>query len=122
MAENEVHEESTERSTSVTILVDSETSVAPDEDVAERSRSSSTVCSNRASITSIQRNREQFRSLKRRSSVENFGQFGFLVPALALYPQADGVSCEIFTSGLIIISHLTSKQIILLCKLQETYI
>ncbi|KXJ23857.1 hypothetical protein AC249_AIPGENE15428 [Exaiptasia diaphana] len=33
---------------------------------------------------------DQFRGLKRRSSVENFGQFGFLVPALALCPHADG--------------------------------
>jgi len=35
---------------------------------------------------------DQFRGLERRSSVENFGQFGFLVPALALFPHADGVS------------------------------
>ena len=35
---------------------------------------------------------DQFRGLERRSSVENFGQFGFLVPALALCPHADGVS------------------------------
>ena len=34
----------------------------------------------------------KFRGLERRSSVENFGQFGFLVPALALFPLADGVS------------------------------
>ncbi|XP_048579901.1 sodium channel protein type 11 subunit alpha isoform X2 [Nematostella vectensis] len=32
----------------------------------------------------------KFRGLERRSSVENFGQFGFLVPALALLPHADG--------------------------------
>ena len=85
-----------EFSTSVTILVDSESPgenhVATDE-VAEKSRSSSVAWSNRASITSLQRTREKFRSLKRRTSVENFGQFGFLVPALALFPQADGVSC-----------------------------
>lgn len=37
---------------------------------------------------------DQFRGLKRRSSVENFGQFGFLVPALALCPHADGVSID----------------------------
>lgn len=85
-----------EFSTSVTILVDSESPgenhVATDE-VAEKSRSSSVAWSHRDSITSLQRTREKFRSLKRRSSVENFGQFGFLVPALALFPQADGVSC-----------------------------
>ena len=38
------------------------------------------------------KNRVAFRALKRRSSVENFGQFGFLTPALALVPVADGVS------------------------------
>lgn len=36
----------------------------------------------------------QFRSFKRRSSTENFGQFGLLTPALALCPFADGVSIQ----------------------------
>ena len=87
---DEVPQEFTERSTSVTILVDDENHIATDE-VAEKSRSS-IAWSNGDSTSSLQRTREKFRSLKRRSSVENFGQFGFLVPALALFPQADGVS------------------------------
>lgn len=95
MADNEVSQGQNERSTSVTILVDNETPVASDV-VGEKSRSSSVAWSaagDGCSMASLQRTRdkEKFRSLKRRSSVENFGQFGFLVPALALFPQADGV-------------------------------
>ena len=89
MADNEVPQEETERSTSITILVENERPVATDE-VEQKSRSSSLVWSNHGSMSNM-RIGEKFRSLKRRSSVENFGQFGFLVPALALFPQADGV-------------------------------
>ena len=32
------------------------------------------------------------RSFERRPSIENFGRIGFIVPALALVPKADGVS------------------------------
>jgi len=91
MADSEVSQEATERSTSVTILVENESPDGNDAVVEEKSRSSSIAWSNGGSISSLQRTvREKFRSLKRRSSVENFGQFGFLVPALALFPQADG--------------------------------
>lgn len=91
MAENEVtEEEATERSTSVTILVENESPFSSDV-LEERSRSPSIPCSGQSSLSNL-RTGEKFRTLKRRSSVENFGQFGFLVPALALFPQADGVS------------------------------
>ena len=89
MTDNEVPQEETERSTTVTILVENERPVATDE-VEEKSRSSSLAWSTQGSMS--MRLGEKFRSLTRRSSVENFGQFGFLVPALALFPQADGVS------------------------------
>lgn len=56
-----------------------------DVEVSQKSRTSSVAWS-------ISGQAEKFRTLKRRSSVENFGQFGFLVPALALVPRADGVS------------------------------
>lgn len=91
MADNEVtEEEATERSTSVTILVENESPFSSDV-LEEKSRSSSVPCSAQTSLSNL-RTGEKFRTLKRRSSVENFGQFGFLVPALALFPQADGVS------------------------------
>lgn len=97
MADNEVSQEATERSTSVTILVENESPDENDAVVEEKSRSSSIAWSTGGSISSLQQTaREKFRSLKRRSSVENFGQFGFLVPALALFPQADGVSVPKF--------------------------
>lgn len=91
MADNEVTEEgATERSTSVTILVENENPFFSDV-LEEKSSSSSIPCSAQTSLSNL-RTGEKFRTLKRRSSVENFGQFGFLVPALALFPQADGVS------------------------------
>lgn len=81
------------KSSSVTVLVENEIPIASEDAVEGKSRSSSIAWSTRSSIANqLQRTREKFRSLKRRSSVENFGQFGFLVPALALFPQADGVS------------------------------
>ena len=94
MADSEVPQEGNEigKSNSVTVLVENaDEKPLPPEDVSEgKSRSSSIAWSTRSSITP--KTAEKFRSLKRRSSVENFGQFGFLVPALALFPQADGVS------------------------------
>lgn len=95
MANNKVPQEEIESgiSNSVTVLIENaDEKPQASEDVVEgKSRSSSIAWSTQSSITSP-RTREKFRSLKRRSSVENFGQFGFLVPALALFPQADGVS------------------------------
>ena len=98
MAGNEVPQEGIEsgKSNSVTVLIENANEKPLTEDVVEgKSRSSSIAWSTRSSIAS-QRTREKFRSLKRRSSVENFGQFGLLVPALALFPQADGVSITLF--------------------------
>ena len=95
MADSEVPQEEIEigKSNSVTILVENEKPIASEDSVEGKSRSSSIAWSTRSSIANqLQRTREKFRSLKRRTSVENFGQFGFLVPALALFPQADGVS------------------------------
>ncbi|KAL9958922.1 hypothetical protein ACROYT_G035999 [Oculina patagonica] len=92
MADNEVPQEEIEsgKSNSVTVLIENadEKPQALEDAVEGKSRSSSIAWSTRSSIAN--RTREKFRSLKRRSSVENFGQFGFLVPALALFPQADG--------------------------------
>ncbi|XP_020600705.1 two pore calcium channel protein 1B-like isoform X2 [Orbicella faveolata] len=93
MADYEVpqEEDETGKSNSVTVLVENEKPIASEDVVEDKSRSSSIAWSTRSSIANqLQRTREKFRSLKRRSSVENFGQFGFLVPALALFPQADG--------------------------------
>ena len=85
-------EDETGKSSSVTVLVEHEKPIASGDVIEGKSRSS-IAWSTRSSISNqLQRTREKFRSLKRRSSVENFGQFGFLVPALALFPQADGVS------------------------------
>ena len=95
MADCEVpqEEDDTGKSNSVTVVVENEKPIASEDVVEEKSRSSSIAWSTRSLIANqLQRTREKFRSLKRRSSVENFGQFGFLVPALALFPQADGVS------------------------------
>lgn len=94
MAENETSQVTDERSrtTSVTVLLDSEAPRAANDEIVEIPRPSSTTCCDANSIPRGQGIQEKFRSLKRRSSVENFGQFGFLVPALALFPQADGVS------------------------------
>ena len=94
MAENETSQVTDERSrtTSVTVLLDSEAPRADNDEIVEIPRPSSTTCCDAHSIPRVQGIQEKFRSLKRRSSVENFGQFGFLVPALALFPQADGVS------------------------------
>lgn len=86
-------EDGTVKSNSVTVLVENEKPIDSEDVVEGKPRSSSIAWSTRSSIANqLQRTREKFRSLKRRSSVENFGQFGFLVPALALFPQADGVS------------------------------
>lgn len=94
MAENETSQVTDERSrtTSFTVLLDSEAPRAANDEIVEIPRPSSTTCCDTNSIPRVQGIQEKFRSLKRRSSVENFGQFGFLVPALALFPQADGVS------------------------------
>ena len=92
MAENETSQVTDERTTSFTVLLDSEAPPAANDEIVEIPRPSSTTCSDANSIPRVQGIQEKFRSLKRRSSVENFGQFGFLVPALALFPQADGVS------------------------------
>ena len=94
MAENETSQVTDERSrtTSFTVLLDSEAPRAANDEIVEIPRPSSTTCCDANSIPRVQGIQEKFRSLKRRSSVENFGQFGFLVPALALFPQADGVS------------------------------
>lgn len=83
-------EDGTVKSNSVTVLVENEKPIDSEDVVEGKPRSSSIAWSTIAN--QLQRTREKFRSLKRRSSVENFGQFGFLVPALALFPQADGVS------------------------------
>lgn len=93
MADNEGPQEEIEdgRNNSVTVLVENEKPVASEDVVEGKSRSSSIAWSLTQTLLSNQRSREKFRSLERRSSVENFGQFGFLVPALALFPQADGV-------------------------------
>ena len=86
-------EDETGKSSSVTVLVEHEKPIASGDVIEGKSRSSSIAWSTRSSFANhLQRTREKFRSLKRRSSVENFGQFGFLVPALALFPQAEGVS------------------------------
>lgn len=86
-------EDGTVKSNSVTVFVENEKPIDSENAVEGKPRSSSIAWSMRSSIANqLQRTREKFRSLKRRSSVENFGQFGFLVPALALFPQADGVS------------------------------
>ena len=86
-------EDGTVKSNSVTVLVENEKPIDSEDVVEGKPRSSSIAWSTRSSTANqLQRTREKFRSLKRRSSVENFGQFGFLVPALALFPQADGVS------------------------------
>lgn len=64
-----------------------------EEQSVRSSRCSSVAWSeNVATIFKAYNKGDQFRGLERRSSVENFGQFGFLVPALALCPHADGVS------------------------------
>ena len=84
-------EDETVKSNSVTVLVENEKPI-DSEDVVEGNSRSSSVAWSSSIANQLQRTREKFRSLKRRSSVENFGQFGFLVPALALFPQADGVS------------------------------
>lgn len=92
MAKNEVSQVTDERTrtTSFTVLLESEGPAVANDDTVEKSRSSSDAGSDKDSIPRVQGIRAKFRSLKRRSSVENFGQFGFLVPALALFPQADG--------------------------------
>lgn len=94
MADNEVLQEEAKsvKSNTVTVLVENETPVIVSEEANGsdgKSCSSSIAWSSTPSLN--QRSTEKFRSLKRRSSVENFGQFGFLVPALSLVPQADGV-------------------------------
>lgn len=98
MAENETSQVTDERSrtTSFTVLLDSEAPSAAIDEIVEIPRSSSITCCDTNSIPRVQGIHERFRGLKRRSSVENFGQFGFLVPALALFPQADGVSKLLF--------------------------
>lgn len=96
MANNEVPQEGAKsvKSNSVTVVVENETPIVSEDAVDEgKSRSSSIAWSSATSLN--QRCPEKFRSLERRSSVENFGQFGFLVPALALFPQADGVSINV---------------------------
>ena len=98
MAKNEVSQVTDERTrtTSFTVLLESEGPAVANDDTVEKSRSSSDAGSDKDSIPRVQGIRAKFRSLKRRSSVENFGQFGFLVPALALFPQADGVRKFLF--------------------------
>ena len=66
----------------------------------EKSRHSSIAWSIGSNPFSIEYRTGGFRSFKRRSSTENFGQFGLLTPALALFPLADGVSTnEYIISG-----------------------
>ena len=81
------------KNTRVAILEESEKPVTSDAS-EERSRCSFRARSSSTgnTIPNLQRTRQKCRSLIRRTSVENFGQLGFLVPALTLFPQADGVS------------------------------
>lgn len=78
---------------STTILInENQEDVSSTVESVRSSRCSSIVWSDSVASTVKASKGDQFRGLERRSSVENFGQFGFLVPALALCPRADGVS------------------------------
>lgn len=87
------------KSESTTILIRDEEDDVADCKLAEEQqsvrssrRSSSAWSENISNVFKAYYKEDKFRGLERRSSVENFGQFGFLVPALALCPHADGVS------------------------------
>ncbi|XP_022782429.1 two pore calcium channel protein 1A-like [Stylophora pistillata] len=91
MADSEVlqGEAKSVQSNTVTVLVETPVIITEEANESDgKSRTSSIAWSSSPSLN--QRSAEKFRSLKRRSSVENFGQFGFLVPALSLVPHADG--------------------------------
>ena len=71
---------------------------------AEHGRQSSIACSVGSNSLRAEIRNGRFRTFKRRSSMENFGQFGLLTPALALCPLADGVSTQnIFVEAVMII-------------------
>jgi hypothetical protein len=93
------------RSESHTVLIRDDDNNVNEAIVGEESIRSSRCSSVAWSDTAVSSNDSdkngRFRGLERRSSVENFGQFGFLVPALALFPLADGVrinTCVLFVT------------------------
>ena len=97
MADSEVlqGEAKSVQSNTVTVLVETPVIITEEANESDgKSRTSSIAWSSSPSLN--QRSAEKFRSLKRRSSVENFGQFGFLVPALSLVPHADGVGLKLY--------------------------
>lgn len=86
------------RSESHSVLIQDDDNNNDNETVVGGESVRSSRCSSLAwsdAATDCIKTADQFRSLERRSSVENFGQFGFLVPALALFPHADGVGTGI---------------------------
>ncbi|XP_065845102.1 sodium channel protein type 7 subunit alpha-like isoform X2 [Oscarella lobularis] len=66
--------------------------VLPDEDTTSTATTRSEIPKVRSFLSkkSPEKKEKEQRSLLRRSSVENFGRFGLLTPALALLPSADG--------------------------------